>query len=72
MVFPLELVGAIIAVFLLGVFYEGLKTSRELLLFWDLKRTTPQRSGAKDKQLKGYEALQTCSVNDESQPVVNK
>ena len=74
--FPPELVGAVIAVFLLAVFYEGLKTSRELLLFWDLKRTAPQRRGEKDKnteQSKGDEAMQNSSVNgDEYQPIVNK
>lgn len=32
-----DLVGAIVAVFLLALLYEGLKTLREYLIFWDYK-----------------------------------
>lgn len=34
-VLPSELVGAIIASFLLALLYEGLKTLREYLIYWD-------------------------------------
>ena len=35
----LEMVGAIIAVILIAIAYEGLKTLRDVLLYWDMKRT---------------------------------
>ncbi len=35
----LDLVGAIIVVFVMAILYEGLKTLREYLLFLDVKRT---------------------------------
>ena len=38
-----DLVGAIIAVFLLAVFYEGLKTFREYLLYLDFKHSKKAR-----------------------------
>lgn len=43
--------------FLLAVFYEGLKTLRELLLYWDLSRFKPKKktcSASEVLQTKGY------------------
>ena len=36
---PTELVGSIVAVFVVAVLYEGLKTLREFLLYYQSKKT---------------------------------
>lgn len=38
-----DLVGAIVAVFILAILYEGLKTLREYLVFMDWKHSKPRR-----------------------------
>lgn len=58
--------GAIVAVFVLAVFYEGLKTLRELLLFWDLSRFKPKKTAGKDG-LVG----KCSSISNGYEPVVN-
>ena len=71
-----ELVGAIVAVFFMAVFYEGLKTLRELLLYWDLGRFKGKK--AKNGLLTGgqcvageYDPVPTLN-SDEDQPPNNK
>ena len=51
-----ELVGAIIACYILAILYEGLKTLREWLLYQDLKQSK-QRTTASDKKEKESDRL---------------
>ena len=74
-VYLLELVGAIIAVFLMAIFYEGLKTLRELLLYWDLSRFKPKTSrcsAAEAVQTTGYKQVTAASDDQEEQPISSK
>ena len=76
MISDLELVGAIFAVFFMAMFYEGLKTLREVLLYWDLGRFKGKK--AKNGLLAGsqcgaaeYDPVPVLN-SDEDQPTVNK
>ena len=44
-----ELIGAMVAVFLMALCYEGLKTFREWLIFYDLKRSKKKTDSKKDE-----------------------
>ena len=55
---PPELVAAIFAVFFLAIFYEGLKTFREYLIYLDIKRS-------KNHEKKGYSPVQKESEGSE-------
>lgn len=61
--------GAVIAVFILAIFYEGLKTLRELLLYWDLKRDNDKKSCkrlSKDiTSISSYEAVPSPDENED-------
>ena len=48
------MVGAIIAVLLIAIAYEGLKTLRDVLLYWDMKRSN---SSAREST-NSYESLE--------------
>ena len=53
-----------IAVFLMAVFYEGLKTLREVLLYWDMKQSKKGSSMINTRSIE-YEAL---DANDSRAP----
>ncbi len=64
-----DLVGAIIAVFVMAIAYEGLKTLREYLLFLDMKRSRqPDQNGHNSLQLLDNTKL----ILAERQPINNK
>ena len=54
---------------MMAVFYEGLKTFRELLLYWDLSRFKPKKthcSAATEMHTKGdYKPVINDDLNDE-------
>ena len=53
-----------IAVFLMAVFYEGLKTLREVLLYWDMKQSKKGSPMINTRSIE-YEAL---DANDSRAP----
>lgn len=64
--FVAELVGAIIASFLLALLYEGLKTLREYLIYWDY---THWRKHSRQKTSAN---LTTAQHTDKSSLIINE